>query len=103
MSPTQRRWLVVVVSMLALAVFVVAQLWRDPGESRALERMPAENRSRLFAETYAATRTLCDEARKDDALRERCASWAAFVVDFPECDDGCHAFAASWVNAKASR
>ena len=103
MNRTQRRWLFGLVAIVTLAVYVVVQMLRGPGESRALERMPAESRVRLYEQTYAATRTLCDEARKDDALRGRCASWAELLLEFPECDDGCRAFATPWVSAKAVR
>jgi hypothetical protein len=75
----------------------------EKGDSTALRRMPSENRAKLYQETLvAATRTLCDEAR-NDALRDQCVSWAGFLLDFPECDDTCRAFAAPYAPHGAAR
>jgi hypothetical protein len=90
--------------MLAALAFVVAAVvvawlsWGHGGESRALERMSPETRAELYRETLAETRTLCEVARTDESLRDRCSSSAEFLLEFPECDDTCHTFASALVN-----
>jgi len=103
MSRKQRRWLVGIVAFVAGVSFVVFWIWRRPAESAALQRMAPDDRALLFQRTYDATRTLCDAARTDDALHERCASWAEFLLDFPECDAACREFATSQAPRAPSR
>ena len=103
MSRKQRRVLLLVGAFVTGVLVVLLWVWRQPSEPDALRRMPPENRAKLFQQTYDATRTLCDVARTDDALRERCAGSASFLVDFPECDDACRTFAGAYINAKAAR
>ena len=93
MSRKRRRWLVGVTAFVCGLLVVLLWIWRSPSEPGALRRMAPDDRARLYQETYAATRTLCDAARNDDGLRDRCASWAEFLLDFPECDDACREFA----------
>jgi len=102
MTRKQRRWLLAVATFVATA-FVVLWIWTGKGEPGALRRMPPDDRAKLYQETLTATRTLCEAARTDDALRDRCASWAEFLVDFPECDDACRAFATAYAPRGAAR
>jgi hypothetical protein len=102
MTRSKRRWLVMAAAFVALAI-VVVWLWRGKGEAGAVRRMPPDERAQLFQETYAATRTVCEAARTDDALDERCASWADFLLDFPECDEACRAFAKPYAPHTAAR
>jgi hypothetical protein len=102
MTRRQRRWLVIAATFVGLAV-VVLSLWRGKGEVGAVRRMPTEERVQLYQETYAATRTLCDAAHTDDALADRCARWADFLLEFPECDDACRAFASPYAPHGAAR
>lgn len=96
MSRSKKRWL----AALAFFVAAIVVMWISwtPSESRAIERMSPELRAQLYRETLAATRTLCEAARTDDTLRDRCSSSAEFLLEFPECDDTCHTFASAHVN-----
>ena len=102
MKPKRRRLLFGVVAFAAGA-FVVLWIWGGKGDSSALRRLPPDNRAQLYQQTLAATRTLCDAARTDDALADRCASWAEFLLEFPECDDACRAFATPFAPRGAAR
>ena len=103
MSRKQRRWLVGIAAFVAGVSIAIFWIWRQPAEPAALRRMAPDDRATLFQRTYDATRTLCDAARTDDALHERCASWAEFLLDFPECDDACREFATSQAPRAPSR
>jgi hypothetical protein len=95
MSRTTKRTLALVV-LAIIGVVTAVLLWsasRPSAEARALERMTPADRAVLYERTYAATRTLCEEARTNAGLRDRCAASAEFVLAFPECDDACHAVA----------
>jgi hypothetical protein len=94
MRRPRKRVLAVLLAFVVVAVVTaVWMFWNRDGESRALERMSPETRAELYRETLTATRTLCDVARTDESLRERCSSSAEFLLAFPECDDACHTFA----------
>ena len=92
MRRSRKRVLAALAFVVAALVVVLISL-NHGAESRALERMSPETRAQLYRETLAATRTLCEVSRTDDALRDRCSSSAEFLLDFPECDDTCHTFA----------
>jgi len=103
MSRKRRRWLVGITAFVAAVLIAVFWIWRQPAEPAALRRMTPDDRTRLYQQTYAATRTLCDAARTDDALHDRCASWAEFLLDFPECDSTCREFATPYTPRAPSR
>ena len=87
----KKRWLATAAAIVACVA--VLWLWRGKGETGAVRRMAPADQEKLYQETYAATRTLCEAARTDDALEDRCASWSELLLEFPECDEACRAFA----------
>lgn len=88
-----------------VGVVVVMMLWMtgDRGESRTIQAMPADDRALLFDRSYAAARAICDQTRDKDAFRARCAGMSEFVLEFPECDDACRAFASQYAPREPSR
>lgn len=105
MRRSRKRLFVALAFVVAAIVVALWMSWNHGSESRALERMSPDTRVQLYRETLAATRTLCEAARTDDTLRDRCSSSAEFLLDFPECDDACHTFASPLVieHAKGAR
>jgi hypothetical protein len=78
-----------------VAVGVAILLWSGglTGERRAIVRMDPVERRALYDETHRNAVALCSQARSEDALRDRCVESASFLLEFPECDEACHAFA----------
>lgn len=80
-----------VVALLAVGIlFHVIRAERD-----ALIRMPETNRRVLYEQTLRSTQSLCERARTDEALLDRCEDSARFLLSFPECDETCRTFAAA--------
>lgn len=85
---------VLVALVLAFAVALAAtRLVGDGAETRAVERMPDAQRRALYEQSFRSTQSLCAQAETDVALADRCVGAAQFLLAFPECDDGCRAFA----------
>jgi hypothetical protein len=81
---------------LVLALFVLGViLWPGGrlGERRALERMAPSERGALYEETKRNVDAICERAKTELALSDRCNYAAEFLLAFPECDDQCRAFA----------
>lgn len=77
------------VGVVALAAALAAA---SPGpQARALRGLPADSRRALFERTRASAETLCAGDRR---LRDACTSEVRLLVQFPECDASCRAWAA---------
>ena len=90
-----RRWrgALVVLALMVLGAVVALQWGGAAAERRALERMPPVERAALYEKTLRGAESLCAQAGTDDALRDRCADSASFLLLFPECDNACRALA----------
>lgn len=90
-----RRWrgVLLVLALMILGTLVVLRWGGPAAEKRALERMPPAERAALYEKTLRGAESLCAQAGADDALRDRCADSASFLLLFPECDDACRALA----------
>lgn len=73
----------VVVPLLALVVWV----WWLGAERRAVRALPPDERGALFEQTMRGFQDLCVPPRT--GLEQHCRRQAAFLVNFPECDEPC--------------
>jgi hypothetical protein len=46
----------------------------------------------LYRREFENFRTLCGEAPRKDVLEKQCRERGAFLLEFPECDEGCQQF-----------
>ena len=76
--------------LLAVLALAFAWGWKESSESRALARMNAADRARLFAATRDEATALCS----DPDLEERCRTQVELLSFFPECNAECQAFVA---------
>jgi hypothetical protein len=76
--------------LLAVLALAFAWGWKESSESRALARMNAADRTRLFGATRDEANALCS----DPDLEERCRTQVELLSLFPECDTECQAFVA---------
>ncbi len=82
-------------SILAVAVALVAAAcgaivflaWRQGAVSRAIEKLPDEERAAEYLRTRQELETVCRDAR--EPLRAHCQQQALFLSYFPECDAAC--------------
>ncbi len=103
MTRARRRWILLALVVAIAAAVASWSMFGNKNESRAIEQMAPSERAALYEQTFALTRTLCEQARRADALRGRCASTAELLLELPECDDGCREFAAQYVPRAPSR
>ena len=88
-----QRGLVAAVVAASLAIAGAAYFWRAGEETRALRRLPAEQRLGIYQRTMENLRTIL-RFRVRDA---RCANFAASrpkrALRFRECDEACRVIA----------
>ena len=83
---------------LALAVLftIVAAIsvyaWWAGEETRAVRRLPVEQRVGLYQRTMENLKTICDPA-PGRSMRAFCREQAEFALRFPECDEPCRVIA----------
>ena len=58
-------------------------------QQRSLASLPVDDRAALFHRTLDTLTTTC----RNDALADHCREQAAFILQFPECDEACRAVA----------
>lgn len=63
--------------------------WQIKAEWRAIERMPAWERERLYRSAFDEFQRLCQAPRPE--FRARCERQATFLLEFPECGPDCQA------------
>jgi hypothetical protein len=80
-------WLAIAAILAAAALLIGFWVWRSGAESRAIHDLPAPVRAQVYLHTLANLKTLCD--RPDGAFDDYCRRQAAFIIEFPECDDAC--------------
>lgn len=86
------RRVAVIVALFAVLIAVVAA-WsvRENVQRDALLEMPAQARGRLYERTLHTLQVDCDPAKRPRGLDTYCADQAAFIQQFPECDQACKA------------
>jgi hypothetical protein len=91
-SDRWRKWALgaAVVTLGALAA--VVWFGERADERRALLRMDPDDRRALYEKSFRNAEALCEQAKKDTALLDRCEDAAAFLRIFPECDETCRVF-----------
>jgi len=89
------KGLIVALVLALFGAFLGSRLLGEGRETRALLRMPAEQRRVLYERTLQSTQSLCAQAETDGALVERCVDSAQFLLAFPECDGACQALASA--------
>lgn len=82
----------VTAAALAVLLLVGAWMWAHGAERRAVRSLPLEERSALYQTTLGVLRGAC-YAGRSDGLDAFCRKQAEFIVEFPECDAACMAFA----------
>ena len=88
-SCVNRRSLLVAVGFCVAAALALAAAWWTANEdARDLRALPSGERTQIFGRTLQNLRALCDPA-PPRSLRYYCRDQAAFILKFPECDDGC--------------
>ena len=92
-AAAHRRLLGVLFVLLGVATAALLVLRAAGSERRALARMPTDDRRALYETTLENAHATCARAETDPAFRARCAGAARFLLDFPECDASCRAFA----------
>lgn len=90
-----RHWaaLLVVALLAVAATILMLRPGLIEGERNALLRMAPEERRALYTQTRRNAEMLCEHARQEEALADRCAAAARFLAAFPECDEECRTFA----------
>lgn len=87
-----QRGLVAAVVATGLATAGIAYFWSAGEGTRALRRLPAEQRLGLYQRTMENLRTICDPA-PGRSMREFCRTEAERALQFPECDEVCRVIA----------
>lgn len=88
------RLLATIVALVVAMVALVLLMTRERADERsAVARVDPETRREIFTQTMHAARALCAQAERDRALSDRCIESAEFLLEFPECDEACVAFA----------
>jgi hypothetical protein len=81
-------------AILLLASGVLALwAWRQGAQRRAISDLPTDKRAELYRSELDAFRSLCGQGPRTDALERRCREKAEFLLQFPECDQGCEQLA----------
>ncbi len=83
-----RVYVYTAVVVLALGIGVVLGLWSKGAEGRAIRRLPGAERGALYRRTLEDLQSVCTPLRTPD-LNEHCRHQASFIIQFPECDEGC--------------
>jgi len=96
-----RPWLLVLGVLVALGLVAVIFVPSTNEEARAVQRMTPSDRQALYRATLGDAEVVCRQAETEDAFRKRCVSSAAFLLDFPECDDNCRVFAHQFAHQPA--
>ena len=78
----------------ALGVVLIATLafwiWNRGVESRSLHELAAPERQALYGRTLQTLQSsACDPKHGARGLHDYCRRQAEFIVEFPECDQGC--------------
>jgi hypothetical protein len=90
------RWAMIAAAIGLLVIGLLAVWWWSEGaERRAILRLSAQERAELYRREIETLETLCGRGPRGDALHNECARRAAFVLQFPECDDECKTLARS--------
>ena len=89
-----RGWFGAAALIAAIGFAIVAWGWAAGDERRALSAVPTPERTVMFERVRSAAEAVCDP-RAAHRLRERCESFAGFLLEFPECDEACVGFVRS--------
>jgi hypothetical protein len=68
---------------------VAIWVWRGGAERRAVTQMPADQRAEIYSREFENFRALCGDAPRRDVLEKQCRERGEFLLEFPECDEGC--------------
>lgn len=77
--------------LLLLGAIALTGLWLRARRKQAIAELPLPQRRALYQRTLETLRTTCRQ--EGDVLLEHCREQAAFILQFPECDEACHALA----------
>jgi hypothetical protein len=84
------RWLLVVMAAAGVALFAWGAFMSTRQETASIRKLAQESRHTLYLRTLEEVETICrDPAAAAGALHEHCVSQARFLVELPECGDGC--------------
>jgi hypothetical protein len=87
-----RRWTIVAISLVGLAVALLWWWWQQTEQGRALRALPPADRVGLYERTLENLKTVCDPA-PGRSVREFCREQATIILELPECDGACRALA----------
>jgi hypothetical protein len=76
----------------ALLSVLVSWAWSAGQETRALQRLPDDQRISLYQRTIANLKEICDPA-PGRSMRGFCREQAELALRFPECDAQCRVLA----------
>ncbi len=84
-------WLALAV-LLAIVATISIYAWSAGEETRAVRRLPVEQRLGLYQRTMENLKTICDPA-PGRSMRNFCREQAELVLQLRECDDTCRVIA----------
>jgi hypothetical protein len=76
-------------------------IWKLSAEQRAVVHLTAEQRRLALVETYRTLETVCAGSPK--GLEDYCQKQASFLLELPECDPECRAFARDFLPRTRAR
>ena len=88
------RWWIALVIVLTAVCVLAFQWWLDSRRRRAIQQLPPKAQQAMFQSTYQSARSACAGG---SGLESECAHQARLLLDFPQCDAGCRAFAQRFV------
>jgi hypothetical protein len=80
----------------ALAMFWVGATLSQHEQSASIRSLPASERQSLYTHTLDELTAICREhAAATGELHDHCVAQARFLMELPECGDGCQSAAAA--------
>ncbi len=91
-SASGRFWLAASMVLIVVAGALLLWIWSQQSEKRAIQALPVAERQSLYRRTLEDLQSVCASRHASD-LDRHCERQARFILQFPECDDGCRRLA----------